>query len=426
MWDCLPDEVLTEKILSRLPVKSIIQCRCVCKSWFSLITTPIFISNYLRNLNLNLKTQNTQLFLHQRDYYDKTSGSCALLFDNNEQDYLRPMLLRLLPDGCIWQHMVGSVNGLICLSGVNPVLDFILFNPSIGRFLSVPHPPFTTTIYTLSTVMGLGFDESTQDYKILFIVGSRCFIYSLNSNSWRRLITPPLLNSSSSSYRTQSAVFVNGRFHWLAVHHLGQWNFHCDFIMVFDVKTETFHQISLPECLAYFQPHQPGLINARRIMEFGDSSIAAIEPAEYAAHVWVMKEYGLVESWIKLATLKLEFYYSPVLGFRNKDEVLILLNPISGAGPVRESECIISRNINNEEIKNLMNVEEHSACIFSRVYKYVPSLVLLDKQNNFDAPVVDVDVDVDVTPLVEDEEELRRSKCALAYGLCSEIGQLCH
>ncbi|MCL7023793.1 hypothetical protein MKW94_023246 [Papaver nudicaule] len=45
MAEYLPEEVVT-KILSKLPVKSILRFRCVCKSWLNLFTSPTFIREY--------------------------------------------------------------------------------------------------------------------------------------------------------------------------------------------------------------------------------------------------------------------------------------------------------------------------------------------------------------------------------------------
>ena len=61
MSDYLPVEIVIE-ILKRLPVVSIIGCRSVCKSWWSLISTPYFITIHL-NFSLS-KTQNQLLLCH--------------------------------------------------------------------------------------------------------------------------------------------------------------------------------------------------------------------------------------------------------------------------------------------------------------------------------------------------------------------------
>ncbi|XP_065872525.1 F-box protein At5g18160-like isoform X4 [Euphorbia lathyris] len=306
----LPDEVVVETILWRLPIKSIMQCRCVCKSWYSLITSPKFISSHLHKT----LTKNSQSFLYERDILDKT-GSYLLHFYN--EDYFRSMLFRLPCNPKCWINIIGSVNGLICFciyewSG-SLVVNFVLCNPSIGHFLSVP-PSFSSLRGW--NVKGFGFDERTQDYKILFI-----------SSCW---------------------------FHWFACGHDG--NIRLNMIMVFDVKGEAFDHIPLPECLATSGLHRFGIREQDRfdIKEFGESSIALIrltvEAEGFVTHIWMMKEYGLVESWMKLTVrtprASMMRFREEVIGFINKDEVLIR----SATG------WITSQKINNNN--NKLELEE--------------------------------------------------------------------
>ncbi|KAL6203099.1 hypothetical protein ACLB2K_026802 [Fragaria x ananassa] len=51
----LPDEVIFFHILPRLPAKSLMRFRCVCKSWSSLTRNPLFITTH-RNFNRNERT----------------------------------------------------------------------------------------------------------------------------------------------------------------------------------------------------------------------------------------------------------------------------------------------------------------------------------------------------------------------------------
>ncbi|XP_065862813.1 F-box/kelch-repeat protein At3g23880-like [Euphorbia lathyris] len=365
MAECLPAEVV-ESILWRLPVESIIKCRCVCKSWYSLISTANFISNHLRNNN------NTQTVLHQRKIYDKSEG-CLLFFDN--QNYFRAMLLHL-PHPARLIRIVESCNGLICFSigrnyvNDNDIVKFVVCNPSIAHFLTISLPQYMVCPVAYNwCIFGFGFDERSRDYKILVIrthglVGNG-IIYSLNSNSWSA-ITSPIPTKYRATH--DNSVFVNGGFHWSAVER------DYNLIMVFDVNGETFGQISLPECLANSEPHN------LTVKEFGESSIAVIQQTfmhDNDTDIWVMKEYGCVESWMKLASIgKSWISDARVLGFRNKNEVLISLL-VSGH--------IASQNINSKVVKNMMDVD---TCPFTlSLHKYVPSLVLLDKQNYVDVLV---------------------------------------
>ena len=67
-------------ILARLPVKSIIKFRCVCKAWYSSITEPYFIFTHVRalasgNLNSTLFYHSKMLLYHYNISFYNTSTS---------------------------------------------------------------------------------------------------------------------------------------------------------------------------------------------------------------------------------------------------------------------------------------------------------------------------------------------------------------
>ncbi|KAF8677301.1 hypothetical protein HU200_046787 [Digitaria exilis] len=45
----LPDEMVVQEILVRLPVKSLVRFRSVCKSWRAIVSDPVFIDTHLRS-----------------------------------------------------------------------------------------------------------------------------------------------------------------------------------------------------------------------------------------------------------------------------------------------------------------------------------------------------------------------------------------
>ncbi|RHN79380.1 putative F-box domain-containing protein [Medicago truncatula] len=53
----LPDELITQ-ILLRLPVETLIRFKCVCKSWFSLISNPYFANSQFQ---ITAATHNHQI-----------------------------------------------------------------------------------------------------------------------------------------------------------------------------------------------------------------------------------------------------------------------------------------------------------------------------------------------------------------------------
>jgi hypothetical protein len=120
----LPDELVFE-ILSRLPVKSLLQFKRVCKSWKTLISDPQFALTQFQNLIVD------PTITHQRFFYTP-NNECKIasipvkpLFENLSE-----------PPNAIEFSMkhkyliLGSCNGLLCLFSINKGYVRLL-NPSM-------------------------------------------------------------------------------------------------------------------------------------------------------------------------------------------------------------------------------------------------------------------------------------------------------
>ena len=55
----LPSKILVE-ILSRLPTRAAMACKCVCKSWFGLLATPEFVNSHIYRSVPGLLVKNIQ------------------------------------------------------------------------------------------------------------------------------------------------------------------------------------------------------------------------------------------------------------------------------------------------------------------------------------------------------------------------------
>ncbi|XP_039029279.1 uncharacterized protein LOC120163405 [Hibiscus syriacus] len=98
-----------------------------------------------------------------------------------------------------------------------------------------------------------------------------------------------------------------------------RWSF-SNMILGFGVSAEEFFEISLPESLI-------GLCyDDLSIMNYGESSIAVHNMIDVTLiECWVMKEYGVVESWAKVFAFPTfrGWYPPPRLAFRNNGEVIL-------------------------------------------------------------------------------------------------------
>lgn len=187
----LPEDLMIE-VLSWLPVKMLLQLKCVCKSWCAIITSSNFISKHLNN------------------YYNSSENGCLLA-----QYFTRPYpyLLELFPDENLEvlsyrqldlpipeASICGPCNGLFYLYGWYPEDSFI-WNPAtdeikvlptkITAFNLPPHVSFPLCI------CGFGLDPVTNDYKVIAIpelwddqraveyLPFPITVYSIRSDSWR-------------------------------------------------------------------------------------------------------------------------------------------------------------------------------------------------------------------------------------------------
>ncbi|KAL8538569.1 hypothetical protein ACS0TY_000548 [Phlomoides rotata] len=293
----LPQEII-EGILSRLPVKSLLKFKCVSKLWCSLIGSEHFIKIHLQN-----STKNSS-FSHHRMIFNLVQRSQKLLMHCS----LRSLLSERSVDSFAfngvtniqWRSimLVGCCNGLVYF--LEDWRYFFLWNPSTRTCKILPDPVDRLYDKTVA-IYGFEYDESNHDYKVLIIsfcsVNTIMKIYSLKTNSWKTL------DCDEPSHPFGGAgKFVSGNLHWCT--DVGR---DCE-IVSFYLKREVFEIIEQPSNLkaSYFQSLGviEGCLSVFYVYEHSHSGI------------WVMKEYGEKESWVKVVTLPrvhhfVEFYRGP-------------------------------------------------------------------------------------------------------------------
>ncbi|MCD9559864.1 hypothetical protein HAX54_018190 [Datura stramonium] len=113
---------------------------------------------------------------------------------------------------------------------------------------------------------------------------------------------------------------VQGKIHWIGYKIDGERKKVKNVILAFDLSDEIFVELQLPDRMVIGPPIE---IN---ITKFGES-LAIYHfngyPWNRTCSIWVMKEYGVVESWNKEFDVPLDPKTGMILGFRNKDEILL-------------------------------------------------------------------------------------------------------
>ena len=339
MSDYLPVEIVIE-ILKRLPVVSIIRCRSVCKSWWSLISTPFFITTHL-NFSLS-KTQN-QLLLHRydlnirkhrftlhssddpfpRDHFTKHlnfsdpeihTRLLSLDQEIEEKGGFFAYPLDFIELRCCsinkLSTIVGSSNGLLCFTDCFFPISYVIWNPSIFKAIDVPPISRKSRSFSYRPAShGFGYDPVTEDYKLVRVLfcnygrSPKVEMYTIRTGKWRNIDTTWKLFPSKSVYvigKEGISIVVNRAFHWMVKTKTGKGKENSrNIIVVFDIGTEEFAEFTVPKSLE----GEEQLINMS--LAVVDGLLALVPCNLYAQEeecysVWVMREYGVAESWTKL------------------------------------------------------------------------------------------------------------------------------
>ncbi|XP_057427054.1 F-box/kelch-repeat protein At3g23880-like [Lotus japonicus] len=184
----LPSDLLME-ILSWLPVKTLMQFKCISKSLESLITNdPKFAKLHLKR---SPKNMHILLTLHEErdiEHINTCAVPCSVhhLMEepssviNEDGSYNLTDKFLMIQEGIyLWKHkygIVGSCNGLVCLGRFSDVdqieeLWVKLWNPAT-RLWSNKSPIFRMNLRTEAcdswgkVNCGFGYDDSCDTYKV--------------------------------------------------------------------------------------------------------------------------------------------------------------------------------------------------------------------------------------------------------------------
>ncbi|XP_026429335.1 F-box protein CPR1-like [Papaver somniferum] len=277
-----PEEIYHD-ILLRLPGKSLVSCKYVCKSWYKLISNPSFIKSHL---NLANQRNKYRLMFECDEMNSVNSISYDSLSSSNIYDdaVVVEMDFSSMSSKCS-NELLGSCNGLVY--GLNNQLElFFLWNPATREYKRLPK---SDAYYYYGTFHGLGYDCKSEDYKLVTVRDSyKCFlveVYSLKSNSWKSFKTIQRYRLGTH-YVTYSGVLLNGALHWPG---------EPGTLVSMNISQEGFEVLELPITHGY------------DFMSIGvlEGCLCVLsDHVDETFEVWVMQEYGVPESWTKLYAIK--------------------------------------------------------------------------------------------------------------------------
>ncbi|EYU39786.1 hypothetical protein ABFS82_06G173000 [Erythranthe guttata] len=347
--ETLPAEII-EEILLRLPVRSLLKFTSVSKSWRALISSNDFIKAHLE---ISRKDTNFTRYGVVSAYLPLSHCSLPSLFsglvtDAVSVDFPFPISVATV---CVR----GTCNGLVCI--VISMKHIFLWNPSTRKFKQLPDA--TDDRLTMFVInYGFGYDESNDDYKVLVVFnggrdGAIVKIYSCTTNSWKRIEA-----FEDGLPFNETGRFVSGNLHW-SRRRVNESDSKWD-IVSFDLASEICGNVAQPiyvdgDFAPWFRP-------------FGDCLCVFYDHPGIGVDVWVMKEYGVSESWAKIVTVP--YLHDPGQGRFSKPFCI---------GPKGEIlvECLRSFMIYSPKDKRSRLAEIRSASPFLEADVYCESLVSL-------------------------------------------------
>nr|GEW11787.1 hypothetical protein [Tanacetum cinerariifolium] len=244
-----------EMVLMGLDMNDLIQCKYVCKSWNSIISSLHFAKAHLN-----------------RSY-------------NNDRNDRELRHRRIVMCDSSYSQLVGSSNGLVCFAGCDN--EFLVANPYTKEVKKV-RKPHVGGIRSLC--WGFGYDSSIDDYKVVVGFAKRevrtCFkVLSLKSNVWK--VVGELQDGVN-----KIGMLCNDALHWFMNDQINN----KDAIISFELLHEEFREISQPDDPRYkFTFHSRlGII---------DECLFIYECRRAFYKKWVMKNYSRKTTWRLLSNV---------------------------------------------------------------------------------------------------------------------------
>ncbi|KAL0377507.1 UNVERIFIED_CONTAM: putative RNA 3'-terminal phosphate cyclase-like protein [Sesamum radiatum] len=335
----LPEDVVLE-ILLRLPVKTLLQLKCVCKRWYALIGSSSFVNQHFSQEAI----KNTYLF-----------GITDLM----RNDMLLP-----------FAALMGPLNGVFCVVSISG--HMALLNPAMRQFKPLPlvHPYVQPHLSSYDDLLGFGLDPSSGDYKLVSIqyfwneemdvphYPSLVSVYNSGSDSWRHFEDVDLVNSSRCAYRSLCNTYLNGVYYWLT-----EFNDTDVAILAFDMSSEKFQEIQVPDCIK----------SKEGDLALYDGSIALLscdlDKIDKCVDVWVMKKEGC---WTKILTVGPFQDIKWPLGFWKNSEVLLETG----------TSLLTLYNVYTQKLRTVEARRKENGFFIYWVFSYKESLVSLKGEGN--------------------------------------------
>ncbi|CAK7355941.1 unnamed protein product [Dovyalis caffra] len=250
-------------ILSRLPFKTIFNCMCVCKKWKDLISDPEFGK-------LHHSRAPGSLILRSHRHGRRRSPRSLCLLDLEASDICSPdAVVKFSPDFGLPIgnfEVVNTCNGLICIRRFQSPNHISILNPLLGDYITLPLTKKKHKSYLFSW---FGHSPKTDEYKVI------------------QFVHQPL---------KLEVEIHRGCLNWIVDDPSKQ-----EFIFGLDIGRELFQLVPAPPHLG---PDDKDRTEDMMLGVLGGCLYFFEYPLGDHFDIWVMKQYGVQESWTKEFIIK--------------------------------------------------------------------------------------------------------------------------
>ncbi|GAB2228104.1 hypothetical protein Droror1_Dr00009934 [Drosera rotundifolia] len=297
--------------ISRLPVKSILRFRSVCKAWAAWSSDQHFAYKHLNaNQNNDIEGGSASAIHCVIPSLGEGEGEQnQIVYNCSLQKLIDSEHSNSCSDGCHVtkastrkvhvgsssgnsMYCIGVCNGLMCCDYMG---KFVIWNPTTKKTksYSIASDSGDAPTYSMPTVdssLGFGFDATTNTHKAILLwykkpslggVGERMvFVCSFPTCRWRRIYQGITYKPNQTT-----GILFNGALHWLVIASFSS----SYFIFAVDLTTEQGSISPVPVRVAtgLFHPIELGVLRGCLALLGNDV-------------VWTMKNYGVEDSWEKL------------------------------------------------------------------------------------------------------------------------------
>jgi F-box interacting protein len=164
----------------------------------------------------------------------------------------------------------------------------VLCNPYLRKYSTLPPLEYHREREVQPSLFSFGYDHFNGICKVIAISyfkdkNNEVDVYTLGTNYWRSIQDFPC----SSRCMYQPGVFVGGTVNWLA-YEVSNTSC-CRFIVSLDLEKESYQKI-----------HQPDLDKDHWTLGMFRDCLCIFASSDMFLDIWIMKEYGIKESWTKL------------------------------------------------------------------------------------------------------------------------------